>query len=171
MQTPTSTIWRNPYNVEENQYFDELTKIDCTNDPGVTLQAPAEEQDINVIMKRFGVKDGSKLPYWTDPTAVFGDFSYMPEDPVEAAEMLRQGEVAFMTLPADVRRQFDSGAHLYNWLQDEKNAEEAVRLGLLKKKTPPAPPKPTEVVVVSSSTSSDKGPLVPNTPEPSKGDK
>lgn len=145
--------WRNPYDQVENLYYDEITAIDFTDDPGLTLQAPAEEQDINVIMKRFGVKDGSRLPYWTDPGAIFGDFSEMPTDPVEAAEYLRQGQIGFAALPAEIRTRFEDGPQLYNWLQDGANTQEAIRLGLL------AQPEP-DATAVSSSTSSDKGPLV-----------
>jgi hypothetical protein len=145
--------FRDGYDQEENDRVAKEGMIDCTNDPGTTQQAPAEEQDINVIMKRFGVKDGSVIPYWPDPNAMFGDFSEMPQDAVEAAEYIRRGEVAFMTLPATLRRKFDSGAQLHNWLHNPENLDEAVTLGLLERRE------------VSSSTSSDKVPLVPPTPK------
>lgn len=157
--------WRNPYDEEENEYYDVLTQLDFTGDPGMTLQAPAEEQDINVIMKRFGVTDGGRLPYWQDPKAIYGDFSDMPADPVEAAEMLRQGDIRFQALPAQIRKQFDNGPELYNWLQDPRNQEEAIKLGLMTK-TPPTPATLDTVAeqlgkMVSTSTSSDKEQLVP----------
>lgn len=155
------TKWRNPYDEKENLDYDEYTKVDFSNDPGLTMQAPAEEQDINVIMKRFGVTDGSRLPRWEDPNMIYGDFSEVPTDPVEAQEMLRQGDVAFMTLPADIRARFESGAKLYNWLTNEKNREEAITLGLLA--------KPTPKETVSTSTSSDKEPLVPPSKIPETG--
>lgn len=148
--------WRDPHDRETNDRYDQLTAIDCeaAGDKGKTLQAPAEEQDINVIMKRFGVTDGSILPYWRDPNALYGDFSEMPTDPVEAAELIRLGELTFMTLPADLRQRWGTGAKLYNWLSDEKNHEEARKLGLLDPKQ--TPPSPIKVEMVSSSTSSDK---------------
>lgn len=152
-----STIkWRNPYDEKENREYDLLSAIDCTGDPGMTLQAPTEEQDINVIMARFGVKDGSVLPRWQDEKALYGDFSEMPDNPVEAAELLRRGEVAFATLPANIRTKFESGARMFNWMQDPANREEAFTLGILER-----PKTPTPAAPVSSSTSSDKEPLVP----------
>lgn len=159
--------WRNPYDEEENHQYGLLTSIDMHGDPGMTLQAPAEEQDINVIMKRFGITDGSALPRWHDPLALYGDFTNIPTDPVETAELLRQGEIEFAKLPAEVRRQFDSGAHLFNWIQDPNNQDEAIKLGLMTK-TPPAAASLDDVQaslqqLVSSSTSSDKEPLVPTT--------
>lgn len=144
--------WRNPYDEEENKRYDDLTAIHFTEDDGKTLQAPAEEQDINVIMKRFGVKDGSVLPYWTDPQMIFGDFTSMPTDPVEAAEMIRQGNIAFMQLPANIRSRFQSGPELFNWLKQRANEDEAIKLGLL---TPAKQAEP-----VSTNTSSVKEPLV-----------
>jgi len=144
--------WRNPYDADENKYYDDISGLDCTGDPGMTQQAPAEEQDINVIMKRFGVKDGSVLPRWEDANAMYGDFSELPSDPVEAAEYIRRGEVAFNTLPADIRTRFESGARMYNWLTKPENETEARTLGILSPKT--VPPQ----LEVSSSTSSDKEP-------------
>lgn len=152
------TNWRKAYDRKANEYYDRTTALDCTGDPGMTLQAPAEEQDINVIMKRFGVTDGSRIPRWVDREAMYGDFSDMPTDPVEAAEYIRRGNVAFAALPAEIRRNFDSGAHLYNWLGDENNREKATEMGLLAKK-------------VSSNTSSDKGQvLVPPQNPPKEGE-
>lgn len=147
--------WINPYDRATYEDICKSSAIDMNGDPGVTLQAPAEEQDINIIMQRFGIKDGSRIPRWQDPNAMFGDFSEMPTDPVEATEYLRQGHVAFMSLPATMRARFESGPNLYNWLNDDKNLEEAQRMGLLEVKKTPS---------VSSSTSSDKQPdLVPPT--------
>lgn len=128
------------------KWFNENNPVmDYTNDPGMTQQAPAEEQDINVIMKRFGVKDGSVLPRWEDPKAIYGDYSEMPSDRVEAQEYLRQGEVAFATLPADIRVRFQSGAKLHNWLYDPNNFDEAVKIGLLTQR--PATPAPGDTGV------------------------
>lgn len=136
----TTIAWRNPYDQQENESMSLSTAIDYKNDPGMTLQAPTEEQDINVIMKRFGVKDGSILPYWNDPNAMYGDFSEVPRDAVQAAEYIRLGEIAFMTLPAPIRTKFQSGAELHTWLMDRRNEQEARDLGILAPKQP-EPPK------------------------------
>jgi len=123
--------------------------------------APTEDVDINVIMKRFGVKDGSIIPRWANAKAIYGDFSNIPDNAVEVAEILRVGELSFKTLPADIRNRFQSGAKLYEWLGDPTHAEEAVQLGLLKKR-PPAPMTPEDMTsrlekaLVSINTSSDK---------------
>lgn len=164
----TKLKWRNPYDEDENALWDKNTEIIIT-DPGMTLQAPADEQDINIIMKRFGVTDGSRLPYWTDPKAIFGDFSEIPADPVEAAEVLRTANLEYMKLPAEIRRRFDSAEHMATWLQEPTNVDDAIKLGLLEIQPPPRATLDTlQSAVVSMNTSRDKEPLV-NTPKPSEG--
>lgn len=166
-------IWNtDPYDPDNNRAETNKSALDCeaAGDQGMTLQAPAEEHDINVIMKRFGVKDGSQLPYWPDPNAIYGDFSTMPDSPVEAAEILRQGELEFKLLPAEVRNRFESGAQLYHWLADPNHHEEAQQLGLLSKKAPEKAllvrqETPEQAQPVSSSTSSVKEKLVPDMPD------
>lgn len=129
---------------------------DFTNDPGLTVQHPKEDTDINILMERMGVKDGSKLPYFTNPMAIYGDFSQLPTDPTEVAQILHDGELAFMKLPAKLRQRFENTEALFAFMNDNENYDEAVRIGLLEKPKTPAP-RP-----VSTSTSSDKEPLVPN---------
>jgi len=144
--------WRLQWDYDADAIEREATNIDFTGDPGKTIQEPAEDADINVLMQRFGVKDGSILPYWYAPANMYGDYSNMPDDPVLIANILRDGEIAFMMLPAKIRQRFGSGPELYNWLSDVKNNEEAVELGLLSRETPQK---------VSINTSIDKAELVP----------
>lgn len=152
--------WNDGNNAELDQENRDATDVDFTGDPGLTLQAPAEEADLNVIIKRFGVTDGSRLPRWQDPNAMYGDFSEFPTDPVELAEIIRQGDVAFAALPAELRARFGTGGQMYNWLKDPKNHDEAVTIGLLQR--PPLKPMQLEDLAeviktsVSPSTSSDK---------------
>lgn len=140
------------HNHKDEADYEDRTALDCTGDPGMTLQEPAEDADINVLMKRMGVKDGSALPYFANPRALYGDLSEMPDDPVELAEIMRQGELAFMRIPASVRQRYRNPEELFAWMNDDSNYEEAVKLGLLERK---------ETHEVSPSTSSVKETLVP----------
>lgn len=129
-------------------------------DPSMTLQEPADDADINVILKRMGVRDGSRLPYFPDANAIYGDISEMPTDPVVIAEIMRQAQLNFMLIPGDVRQKFANTEELYLYLRDPKNHKEAIELGLLQAPDPGpdfevAKPADTKV---SSSTSSDKEP-------------
>lgn len=141
--------------------------IDFTGDPGKTLQEPKEDADINILMKRFGVKDGSALPYFTSPKAMYGvDFSEFPTDPQAIADMMHEGQLAFMRLPADLRQRYQTPEALFKFMEQPDNYEEAVKLGLLERRQK-AQESPLDRLVnkldtlVSSSTSSDKEPLVP----------
>lgn len=139
--------------------------IDFSNDPGKTIQEPTEDADINILMARMGVKDGSALPHFQNAKALYGDFSEMPSDPVDLANMTRAGELAFMRLPANIRQRYQTPEQLFTFMNNNENYEEAVKLGLLEKRQPAAK-TPWETLgdkidtLVSSSTSSDKETLV-----------
>lgn len=154
--------FRKRYDDEENKAVGDLEAISFIGDPGRTLQEPAEDADINVLMKRMGVKDGSALPYFQNPRALYGDFSVWPDDPVELANIMREGQLAFLRIPAAVRQRYSTPEELFAFMNDEKNYEEAVKLGLLAKK-PDVIKTPLDTLVekmdtfVSSSTSSVKG--------------
>jgi hypothetical protein len=121
-------------------------------------------------MKRMGVKDGSALPYFPDARAMYGDFSVWPDDPTELAEIMREGELAFMRLPAELRQRYGTPDQLHRFMNQEANYEEAVKLGLLEKRKEPEKTPLDRLVdkmdtFVSSSTSSVKENIV-QTPKP-----
>lgn len=141
--------WRKQWDDIGNADAEAETLLIIT-DPGMTLQAPAEEADINVIIKRFGITDGSApLPYWSSQAGLYGDISEFPQDPTEIANIMRDAELRFMALPGDVRQRFTTPQDLFEFLGDEKNADEARKLGLLKPIEPKPPePEPMRVRVV-----------------------
>lgn len=117
------------------------TGLACT-DVTRTQQQFAEECDINTIIRRFGLTgelpENLRVPQSGDFTSVH-DFQ-------SAMNAVRAAEEAFMEMPADVRERFnnDPGRFLA-FVHDDKNRDEAAKLGLL---VPPAvPPEPLEVVV------------------------
>ncbi len=98
--------------------------------PSRTKQSFRNETDINQIMKRFaktGMIDPANVSL---RKAAFGDFSQMG-DFHEMQEKIVKGREAFETLSSEVRERFrnDPGL-LLDFLHDENNREEAVRLGL-----------------------------------------
>lgn len=119
--------WRNPYDMEECERIGRETAT--VNDEPSTVQEQFEKDcDINVMIKRFGLEKVSSIPI--DPSR-FGDFSDTP-DLRTALEIVRDAEYQFMQLPPKVRARFrNSPAELWEFLQDEENVEEAVRLGIL----------------------------------------
>lgn len=112
----------------------------CDPDESKTQQSAEAECNINEIVRRFGLTgempENFVMPQWgVDATGAL-DFH-------AAMNAVREAEAAFMTLPAEVRVRFghDPGS-LMSFLEDEKNRDEALKLGLLAK-----PPEKTRDVV------------------------
>lgn len=102
----------------------------------------AEDADINVLAKRFGLLGVPPAPP-VDPR-FYGDTDDIP-DLRTALDRVRDATDHFMGLPAELRARFlNSPAVLYDFVNDSANADECVRLGLLKRvEVPPvesAPP-------------------------------
>src|SRR5215469_997100 len=76
------------------------------NPPGesLTVQAHAEEADINVLMRHYGIT--GKLPENPRPP-MWGDFTEIT-DYRSAFEAVRAAHEGFMEFPAELRAQFDN---------------------------------------------------------------
>lgn len=103
----------------------------------LTKQEFAQESDINQIMKRFpGFNLGSPVEVqgvFADATG-YGSFG----DTLRRVDEARE---AFMLLSPSVRGRFDNDpVQLIEFLQDEKNRDEAIKLGLVPKKEEPVIP-------------------------------
>ena len=102
-------------------------------DPGavsMTNQADKDGSDINKIMARFEktgvlVFDGvSRQPSYGDFSAI-GDYHSM-------LTAIKRADLMFAQLPVTVRNRFDNDPQkLIDWLGDQSNVEEAVKLGLM----------------------------------------
>lgn len=125
---------RTPYNYDTDAASLESGLI-C-DDPSLAIQSAAEECDINTIVRRFGLT--GELP--TDVAMPrSGDFAGAP-DFHTAMNLVRQAEEEFLRVPAEVRARFgnDPGAFI-SFTEDDRNREEARRLGLLRPDAPAAP--------------------------------
>jgi len=121
--------------------------IDCSQGIGAD-QSFKDDADINVIMARY-----RKTGHLVDPSRkatrepFFEDVSMAPEDYLEAQTRLQNAERAFMDLPSTVRNMFEnSPAELLEWLQDEKNHEEARKLGLMNPRAEPEGEPPASTI-------------------------
>lgn len=112
---------------------------DCSNDKGFTVQADAEQADINKIIARFN-KSG-QLPPTLRGEPFYGDVSEMG-DLQECLLKIQDADNLFMSYPAEVRERFDNNpVNLIEFLGDEANRKEAEELGLVvPRPTPPAVP-------------------------------
>lgn len=105
-------------------------------DAAVVQQQYTEDVDLNVMMKRMGVKDGAVIPpfFHESITAdMFRDTTEIQELGFRGAmDHVREASAAFDALPAALRRRFGySPAELMAFLNDPENNDEAVKLGLL----------------------------------------
>lgn len=124
----------------------------------MTIQAHAEDADINVLMRRFGITgkmpDNPKIP-------TYGDFSQIT-DYRTALDAVRRAHEGFMEIPAPIRAQFDNDPQLFmEFCENPENLEAMRNMGLAKPKPMPATTTPT-----TPATPAAAGPSVPATPAP-----
>lgn len=135
-------MFRHQYVDRENDaYLSDLTAIDCSAEPDKTLQQFKEEVDLNTMIRRFGVT--GQPPTASSRTPFYGDFSNVP-DYQTALNAVRAAEDGFAALPAAVRERFGNNpGALLDFIGDDANYDEAVKLGLI-----PAKPVSDPIVKV-----------------------
>lgn len=124
--------WRIQYDYDADADVRAATDILC-EDESLTMQ-DAPDADLNALVARMGINDGSLLPGMqlgvADPR-FYGDFTDMP-DLRSALDRLHDAEYKFADLPATIRNRFRNDPYeLHAWVSDPQNLEEAVKLGLL----------------------------------------
>ncbi len=119
-------FFRTPYNYDRDIASVESGLL-C-EDESLAIQSAAEEADINTIVRRFGLT--GQLP---GQVAVprFGDFTNVP-DFQTAMNLIRETQNEFMRLPAEIRARFDNDPQrVIDFLEDDRNRDEAIKLGLV----------------------------------------
>lgn len=120
--------------------------------PGAQQQFK-DDVDINVIVARFGLKDGSTLPQATDLN-YFSDFSEVT-DLQGILDAAREAQRRFDLLPANIREEFDhQPAKLWDYVNNPKNWDRAVEMGLLHREATDKPASSTGAATQTSSTGS-----------------
>lgn len=108
-------------------------EFDAEEEPSRTQQQFREECDINEIVRRFGLT--GELPE-NFQAPVSGDFTGIT-DFQSALNAVIEAQEQFDSLPAEVRERFrNDPQQLMDFVADEKNRDEAVKIGLI--------PKPAE---------------------------
>lgn len=117
-----------------------------TEGPTMTRQEFAEECDINVLMQRYQNHDiGAIMRAAGEP--VYYDLTTVPDDLMGYMKLMGDAENAFMTLPAQVRREFDNDpVKFVDYAGDPGNLDQMRTWGL----APPAPVEPAPVPPPSS---------------------
>ncbi|QCQ84577.1 internal scaffolding protein [Blackfly microvirus SF02] len=118
--------------------------------PSLTRQEFADECDINVLMAQYE-KTGT-INHFNSATPQYLDLTEMPDDLMGSLAVMKEAELAFMRLPAKVRKEFDNDPlDFTNYALDPNNLDQLREWGLAAPKpvvdalepkyaTPEAPP-------------------------------
>jgi len=133
-------------------------QLTCPELPyGRTKQAFKDECDINTILKRF-LRTGV-LDFTNKREAQYGDTTGLEFN--QAMQTVAQAKSLFADLPAGLRARFKNDpAEFLDFVQDDRNMEEARKLGLLKpaKTDPLASPEPASATPAPALASPPKSP-------------
>lgn len=111
-------------------------------------QSFKDECDINTIMSKY--EKTGLIEHVQKVQGSYGDFTSVQDYQLSLNQVIAAQE-AFEALPAKIRERFaNDPSHLMAFLQEEKNLDEAIRLGLVEAPEPPqaqpASPDPTQPV-------------------------
>lgn len=124
---------RSPYNYDVEEASNEAMIPAHLQGESLTVQSMAEDANINVLMDRYGIT--GKMPE-NPRIPVFGDFTEVG-DYQSALQAVISASDGFMELTANVRARFENNPQkLLEFMSNDANREEAVRLGLVR--APPA---------------------------------
>jgi len=130
---------RTPYNYDTDK-TSQATGLECT-EPTRTQQQFKDEVDINTIVERFGVT-GEMPPPIAFPTEQEFEETF---DFQSAMNITIQAREEFMKMPAKARARFMNDPQKFmEFIHDEGNIDEAVKLGLVTMRKKPEEPKPEE---------------------------
>lgn len=125
--------------------------LECKS-ASLTRQEFAAEADINNIMSKYAA-GLAPIPSG-DRTPLFGDFSDIGDYQSNMQRMIDAQE-QFMQLPSKIREKFrNDPGELLEFLADESNRDEAIKIGLINN---PKPEKPGEVEEQAERSSTEAG--------------
>ncbi|AXL14528.1 internal scaffolding protein [Microviridae sp.] len=139
---------RTQYNYDHNAASD-ASGLVC-EEPTRAQQHHKDECDINVILERFG--RSGQLPV-NAISGTYGDFSGV-HDYHTALNTLIAAESEFEALPAKLRARFNNEpSNLIEFLNDPKNKEQAIELGLVNQPITSSFNEPVQVKTTVTETS------------------
>lgn len=142
---------RTPYNYDRMAASNE-SSIACPEETR-TKQAYKEECDINTIVRRFNLTgqlpENVRQPQYADFTEAY--------DYHTAMNAIRAAGESFMAMPAAVRKRFDNDPGKFvDWVNDDKNHDEARKMGLTKTPFPQEPKEAKDPPAVKQDPPGDK---------------
>lgn len=129
--------YRDQNDLEADRLADLISRTEPREDPKDAVSGASQEMkddvNLNVIIKRMGITDGSIPPMATDPS-YYGNFMDAP-DFRTILDIGREAQEKFNQLPAAIRARFNyDPVALWEFVSDARNTEEAINLGLLTRK-------------------------------------
>lgn len=111
--------------------------VNCTADEDRTKQSFKDECDMNRIVSRIN-KTGFVPLEASDSLRrqIYADASLAPASLEDAYAVVARADAAFSSLPARLRERFGGPSGLLAFIEDPKNIEEAISLGLVGKAQP-----------------------------------
>lgn len=137
---PFKIFFRAPYNYDTKKASDDAA-AEYVPEPSMTVQAMAEDADLNVIMHRYGITgkmpENQRIPTYQDFDEIV-DFR-------SAHEAVLRARDAFMEYPAELRAKFQNDPQRFmDYCADPKNLPEMRVWGLAvpekRVETPPVVP-------------------------------
>lgn len=121
----TPVFLRSAYNYDTDIVSQE-TGLACL-DPSLAVQSEAEDADINVIVKRFGLTgtmpEGVRLPQYGDFTGIV--------DYRDALAALKEADENFMQYPAHLRARFENDPQRFlEFVSNPANKQQMIDLGI-----------------------------------------
>lgn len=107
--------------------------------PSKTQQHLKQDCDVNCILEKY--RKTGMISHLRGGTPQYGDFSQI-QDFRTNLELVQNAQMAFDALPSNVRKRFQNDpSQMMDFLSDDSNYDEALKLGLVTKKpeTPKAP--------------------------------
>jgi phage internal scaffolding protein len=112
----------------------------------------AEDADINVLMRRYGIT--GKMPENPEEitAAMYGDFTTTGiTDYRSAVEAVAKAHEGFMLFPAEIRARYDNDPQQFvEWVNNPQNADEARKFGLVKPKPAAWEPSPDTKAIITA---------------------
>lgn len=101
--------------------------IDFSDAPSMTQQHFKDECDINNIVATY--QQTGVLPQRTD--ALYGDFTGIPDNPLDAKRVFDEAQEKFLQLPSDFRKMLDnSPAAFLDFISKEENRDVCIQYGI-----------------------------------------
>lgn len=116
------------------------TEVDCSVEPSMTKQSFRDEVDINKIVAKF--ERTGMITHLQKSTPFYGDVSALVGYQ-DALNVVNEAELLFSSMSAEVRERFaNDPAKMIEFLSDERNVDEAVKLGLVVRRPEPVKAEP-----------------------------